>query len=87
MNFSRIQSSKSLLFTLSALISQQLNPQSVSDDLWPEVIELALHHGLGPMLLWVVKESDIDTTSDPLWVPLVLSTREVVVYTMALEHA
>ena len=58
MNFSRIQSSKSLLFTLSALISQQLNPQSVSDDLWPEVIELALQHGLGPMLLWVVKESD-----------------------------
>ena len=87
MNFSRIQSSKSPLFTLSALISQQLNPQSVSDDLWPEVIELALQHGLGPMLLWVVKESDIDTTSDPLWVPLVLSTREVVVYTMALEHA
>ena len=39
------------------------------------------------MLLWVVKESDIDVTLDPLWMPLVLSTREVVVYNMALEHA
>ena len=51
--------SKSPLFILSALISQQIRPEFVSADLWPEVIELAMQHGLGPMLLWVAKEGEL----------------------------
>ena len=69
------QFSKSRLHLLAALVSQQLQPEVVRDEDWPEITALALRHGLGPMLLWALNEDGFDTDEDPHWEPLVSAAR------------
>ncbi len=47
----------------------------MDDDQWGEVVDLALHNGLAPMLNWVLKGAGINLESASLWTPLVSAAR------------
>lgn len=55
---------------LGAIIAQQQNPQSVPQQLWPDVITQALRNKLAPMLLWAVTQGGVKTRANPLWEPV-----------------
>ena len=78
--------SKSPLHALAALVSGRLPPQSVSEDQWPEIIPLARRHGLGPMLLWVIQQSGIDSHDHPLWEPLESAARAATINYALLKN-
>ncbi|HEY8478156.1 MAG TPA: nucleotidyltransferase family protein, partial [Chloroflexota bacterium] len=68
------------------LVSERIGPRDVPGPAWPAVVDLALQHGLGPMLFLVVERAGLDIAA-PLWAPLVRATREAVVHALALEDA
>ncbi|MGH2457301.1 MAG: nucleotidyltransferase domain-containing protein [Chloroflexota bacterium] len=72
---------------LAGLVSGRRSPLGIPADRWPALIELALDHGLGPMLWWVIGNSGIDPGSDPAWMPLVQSIREATIHSLLLERA
>jgi hypothetical protein len=75
------------LHQLGALVSSQISPQEIPQDAWPGIIGAALHHGLAPMLLWVVKQSAPTIVAEPLWRPIITTTRGTGIQYIALEAA
>lgn len=49
------------LLILASLVSGNSHPSTVPADRWPEIINMALKHNLGPMLWSVVKQADVKT--------------------------
>ena len=72
---------------LTALVSQRLSPKSVDDDQWSEIVELALHHSLAPMLYWVIKGAGINPESDPRWSSLKSATQQSATKFILLDRA
>lgn len=79
---------RALLGVVSALISGDLSPRAVIPGQWPEIVELALLHGVGPMLLWSLSRAGMDTAPDVSWVaPLKGHSRLVAVNHIRLKTA
>ena len=74
-----------MLSRLSKIITNQVEPASIPDHLWKELIELALRENVGPMLWQALKESGFDT-EDPMWEPIKFSAVEATAHQMVLEH-
>lgn len=72
---------------LAGLASGRLSPRGISEARWPVVIGLAIEHGLGPMLWWVIANSGIDTERDSVWTPLTRSAREATIHSLVLDNA
>ncbi len=51
------------LLTLSALVSQRLDPHTIEPDQWQPIVEQALLNGLGPQLAWKLRQYDINDSS------------------------
>ncbi len=75
------------LHVLAALITgrsdSRLDP-NISSEIgsivsWPQLVDVALQHNLGPMLLWAVSKQGIDATDDPLWKPLVMARNQTAI--------
>jgi hypothetical protein len=81
-----IDTSEPTLVALASLISHQRSPQSVSEDSWPDIVQLALRHGLGPMLLWTIRQWGIDTKLNSVWAPLIQTARQATIHDMLLEN-
>ncbi len=47
-----------VLKTLTALLTQQVDPPSIPAGHWPPIIKVALAHDLAPMLYWVIKQAN-----------------------------
>jgi hypothetical protein len=75
------------LHQLGALVSQQISPEDIPQDAWPEIIGAALSHGLAPMLLWVTKSGAPGVVIEPLWTPVIRMTRRVAMQYVALDAA
>jgi hypothetical protein len=73
------------LHVLAALVSQRLSPHDVPSDRWEEIIALAYKHELGPMLLWVIRQSGLEDS--PLWRPLIRQARVTGVRQLRFECA
>lgn len=56
---------------LGALLAGNLAPDRVPETEWPEIIVLAIEHGLGPMLHWTLKQAGCDLQTNAAWKPLV----------------
>ena len=61
LNHGEAPSENETLHQLSALVTGRLEPGDVPAGQWRELTDLALNHGLGPMLLWMLKRSDMDS--------------------------
>jgi hypothetical protein len=75
------------LHQLGALVSQQISPEDVPQEAWPEIIGTALSHGLAPMLLWVTKQTAPGLVVEPLWTPVIRMTRKAGIQYVALDAA
>lgn len=75
------------LYRLGALVSQQIAPQDIPREAWPEIISLALQHGLAPMLLWVTKNNAPHVVTEPVWSPVITATRGAAVHHIILDGA
>jgi len=51
------------------------------------VVGLAIEHGLGPMLWWVIAESGIDLGNDSVWTPLTQSAQTATVHSLVIDNA
>src|SRR5687767_8686017 len=60
--------------------------REIDDDTWPAIIDLALAHGLGPMLLHRVREAG-HSTVDPCWSPLIAAAREAAARAILFDAA
>jgi hypothetical protein len=67
------------LFTLGALITRKITPQSVPDDDWQRILSEALHHGLAPMLLWTAKQAGLNHMDHPTWTLVLNWSRQAAV--------
>lgn len=75
------------LITLAGLVARSQDPDAVPPADWPAIITAALGHGLGPMLLWAVKQRAPDRVMEPLWTPLLTVARETATRHVWLESA
>lgn len=75
------------LFQLGALVAGTRSPQDVPQAAWPDIIALALKHDIGPVLLWMVKQSSPDLVSEPLWTRVISAVRNNAIRYVNLEDA
>jgi len=75
------------LMTLAGLVAQHQDPTAIPPADWPAIITAALQQGLGPMLLWAVKQQAPDLTTASLWEPLRAATRQIAIHHVWLERA
>jgi hypothetical protein len=57
------------------VVLTKIAPHQIDPDAWPQIIDLALAHGLGPMLLHRVRKAE-HSTVDACWSPLIAAARE-----------
>lgn len=76
-----------LVLTLAHLVSGQTSPSSVPDEQWPALIDLALDHGVGGMLLWSLRRAGWSNHPDSLLQPLVEWARASSRRTLLFEKA
>ncbi len=74
-------------YMLAHLISGKLAPADVPDNQWDELIELALYHNLGGMLLWSLRQVGWARTGEQRWQPLVNVTRLSGRHNLLIERA
>lgn len=62
------------ILTLAHLVTGRLHPASVSDNQWDLLVNLALDHGLGGMLLWSLRKAGWTCDTESRWQPLIKAT-------------
>lgn len=72
---------------LGALVAGQLSPAEVPIGEWTLLAELALEHGLGPMLWYAVNERDPALAARPVLHPLLLAALRATANYAGLEQA
>ena len=72
---------------LADLVSLRRLPDQIPESSWPEIVGLAHHHRLAPMLLWSLKQHGCEVTSNPAWKSLTEATRQAVVSYLLLKHS
>lgn len=78
----------SVLFRqLGGLVSQQIAPHDVPASAWPDLITLAMRHGMAPMLLWAVKQSAPELVTEPLWTPVIRARWQSAAHMIRLDAA
>lgn len=75
------------LLRLGALVAGQLVPAEVPAAEWPRLAEVALEHGLAPMLWYVVSEHDPALAAAPAMQPLLLAALRASANYAGLEMA
>ncbi|MBN1967603.1 MAG: nucleotidyltransferase family protein [Anaerolineae bacterium] len=73
------------LMTVSRLVSGQGSPHDIPDSRWSQIVECAIQNGLGPMLLWTLKQADYSIQHIPALRPLVESAHQSAM-TVALQE-
>ena len=58
---SNTPSQRELLRLLAGVVSGQVDPAAVPAESWDLLADLSIEHGLGPMLLWSVKQAGVDS--------------------------
>jgi hypothetical protein len=77
--FKAHEENKKRLHQLASLVSKHLKPTDIHTDEWPILIHLAIIHSLGPMLLWIIKNSGMDSPFCNAWQPLVESAQQAAI--------
>jgi hypothetical protein len=75
------------LVWLSKLVSLQWELRDIPPALHAEVIDLAVRHGLAPMLLYTARQAGEDTTADAVWQPLEQAARHAAARCVLLSTA
>ncbi len=75
------------LLKLSEIVSSQFDPRSVPESEWPGIIKQAMEHSMGPILLWMVTQTDIKISDGVYWQPLIEESRKNAMHDMHLENA
>src|SRR5665648_101548 len=72
---------------LAGLVSGSLPPEHVPEDAWPELVSLALDHGLGGMLLWSLRCAGWAQLGQDPFQPLVQAARHAGLHSLLLERS
>ena len=75
------------VLTLAHLVAGQLSPAGVPEEQWNDLVELALDHGLGGMLLWSLRQAGWAQAAEPRWQPLVDASRRNGRHNLLIEKA
>jgi hypothetical protein len=75
------------LFTLAALITQRLDPQTISPQEWPELVDLAIEHGVAPVLSLTAVRAGVRKNDHPAWVRLAEISRETALRYIVQDRA
>ena len=63
------------ILELAHLLSGQLSPKCVEKENWPEIVKMALDHGVGGMLLWSLRKASWQCILESNCQPLIDSAR------------
>ena len=74
------------LHTLAAIFSSQINPADVPEDTWPRLVERALRHQVGPLLLYRVDGAGAALPADSR-ARLATTAQQVAAHHLALDLA
>jgi len=72
---------------LASLVSGGSQPGEIRDEQWEELIDLALDHGLGGMLLWSLRQGGYAIQGDSRWQSLVDAARSSGRHSLLIEKA
>src|SRR5450759_3800826 len=75
------------VLTLAHLVAGQQSPAGVPEEQWNDLVELALDHGLGGMLLWSLRQAGWAQAAEPRWQPLVDASRRNGRHNLLIEKA